>query len=116
MPGFKQPEGDLLELSYNENYAIVEWEGPGRILFSFAQKGDKPALLCHFSSDSDGLRHIKTAIDDFAHYVRETMPWCKMLLATIDRPSIKRLVEKCSFELVISNGSSCAYARSLWDS
>jgi len=113
---FKEPGDDRLDLSFNENYVVVEWAGPGRILFSFAQKGDKPALICHFASDSDGLRHIKTAIDDFAHYVRESMPWCKMLLATIDKPSIKRLVEKCGFEPFFSNGSACAYARKLWDS
>jgi len=112
MPGFKQPEDDWLGLPVDENHLVIEWEGPGRILFSYARRG-KGGLSCHFASNSDGLRHIKTAIDDFAHYVRETMPWCKMLLAVVGRPSVARLIQKCDFHYVTSNERADAYARKL---
>lgn len=107
---FKKPSGDLLGLPIDENHYCVEWD-KHRVLFSFSQQGE--ALSCHFASDKDGLRHIKAAIDEFAHWVRDSMPWCKMLIAKVNRPSVGRLIQKCDFVHVVTTDKATAYMRAL---
>lgn len=105
---FKLAEGDLLGLPTNENHINVEWE-ERRVLFSMTRRGD--ALSCHFTSDKDGLRHIKSAIHDFCNWAFSIFKWCKMIIALIKKPSVARLVSKCGFSHIGNNDSAAIYVR-----
>ncbi len=87
----------------------VEWGGPGKVVASYAMRGN--AISAHFASDKKGLRHIKSAIEDFCAWIFDTYKWCTMILAMIERPSVTRIVRKCGFKHVIDNQGYKIYAR-----
>ncbi len=83
---------DRWGLAQNENYHVFKWVD-GDILFSVARLGD--ACTCHFAAKE--LRPLKKAIDEFVEFVFYLFDWCTMVLAIIEKPSVKRLVVKCGF-------------------
>ncbi|MAT39718.1 MAG: hypothetical protein CL946_08960 [Ectothiorhodospiraceae bacterium] len=87
--------GDTGELYSDDNHLIFKWCGEGHIIASLARKGN--AISAHLSSDKKGLRHLKTAINDFCVFVFWLFDWCEMVLAQINRPSVERVVTKCGF-------------------
>jgi hypothetical protein len=110
---FKRAHGDLQGVVMSPNNIAVEWDGPGRILFSFAQRGE--AISIHFSSDKKGLRHIKEAINDFCDWIFYVCEWCEMILAFIknETKSVVRLVKKLGFfhVITIEEGIICGRVR-----
>ena len=109
---FKVADGDLMGVLMSPQNVAVEWIGPGRIVCSFAQRGQ--AVSAHFSSDRRGLRHLKSAINDFCNWVFGAFEWCSMVIAIINKPSVVRLVKKCGFSHVIDVEDNTVYARSKW--
>ena len=96
MIGFTPYDGDLMGLATNDNHLVFRWNNDScKVLFSVTRKGD--AASCHFASDSDGLKLIGLAIDEFCTFVFSSLIWCKMIIAVIDRPSVCRLVARCGF-------------------
>lgn len=108
---FTPATGDLLGVAMTPNYLAVEWNGPGRIIASYAQRGG--AISAHFASNKEGLRHIKTAIDDFCKWVLIKYEWCSMIIAIIAKRnrSVMRIVSKCGFFPVCYNNEINVYAR-----
>lgn len=96
-------------VAQNENYHIVRWLGPGKVVASYVRRGD--ALSAHFSCDKKGLRHIKQAINDFCEWAFYAFDWCTMIIAMIRRPSVARIVEKCEFKKVADFKRGPVYAR-----
>lgn len=107
---FRLCSGPIDGLFSTENYMIFKRVGPGNIYFSLTQKGK--AAFCHFVSDSQGLRHVKRAFNEFCLFVFSLFDWCTMVLAYVsDRPSIERVLMKCGFDLVGLSKSGTAYMR-----
>ena len=95
-------------LPTNENHLVYKWSD-GNILFSMTKRGK--AASCHFASDSQSIRGVKDAINEFVPFVFKEFKWCKMVLAVICRPSIERIVGKCGFEEVTRNENAALYVR-----
>lgn len=101
---------NLLGVLETENTIAFSWNGPGRVVVSFSQRGN--SIAAHFASSKDGLRHIKTAINDFCLWAFNRFKWCTMVLAQIKKPSVARLVKKCGFFHVADIDGLTVYARS----
>lgn len=106
---FSPYDGDLMGLYVDPNYLVFRWHGPGKVLFSVARRGN--AASCHFSSDKNGLRYIKTAISQFVDFVFWLYDWCTMVLAQVERPSVGRLISKVGFMPVAEAGDKTVYVR-----
>lgn len=92
------PDDDLFGLYMDDNYIPLAW-GPN-IRFSFASRGD--AVCAHFSANKKGLRDIREAIDCFLSWAFEVLR-TPMVLATVKRESVARLVNKLGFFHVIDH-------------
>jgi len=86
-------DGDMWGLTHNKNYHVFKWLD-GDVLFSVARLGN--GATCHFAAKD--LRCIKEAINEFVEFVFYLFDWCTMVLAIIEKPSVKRIVLKCGFE------------------
>lgn len=87
-----------LNIIANANHLCVEYLPARRIIFSMTQQGN--ALSCHFAANKNGLRHLKTAINDFCEWAFRQYSWCRMIMAVIKKTSVERLVKKCGFKYV----------------
>jgi len=87
--------GDDLGIERGESYVLSEWRGRGRVVFSATQKGK--AMECHFSLEKKALRDLTEACEDYIEWVFEKCKWCTMIITAIDKPSIKRFVERLGF-------------------
>ena len=99
---------DWLGIAHDENHAVFRWS-EARVFFSCCEKGD--GLSAHFSTDRDGIRHIRQAIDEFCAWAFESMPWCRMIFACIVRKSVARLVVKCGFSFLEMRDGLQIYVR-----
>jgi len=91
-------QGDDLGVVKTKKHVLMQWtDGIHRVVCSATRHGD--ALSCHFAASKDSLRYIKQAINEFTPWAFNVCPWCKMIIANIKRQSVKRVVEKCGFEL-----------------
>jgi hypothetical protein len=93
---------------FNECYWCVQYQDK-EIYFTFAQRGK--AMAAHFSASREDLRLIKPAIEAFISWIFAEYPWCRMILATIKKPSVKRLVERVGFEHVTDSEGKSVYMR-----
>lgn len=96
-------------LHADENYLVFRWNGTGKVLFSVAQRGD--ALVCHFASNKEGLKHLKEACSEFVNFCFFCFPWCKMLMTDINKQSVARMVEKIGFVPVAQTTNGQLYVR-----
>lgn len=69
------------------------------------------AIFCHFSAKPEALRHLKKATNELVALLFELNPWCKVVMGSITRDSVARLMEKCGFEHVIDHEYLKVYAR-----
>ena len=92
---------DLMGAAYDHNHTALGWNKKGKVVFTFARRGD--ALDCHFAADKKALRHIREAISDFIAWVRKNILWCKMLLASIEKNSVVKVVSSLNFKYVTTN-------------
>ena len=106
---FKPYSGDLMGLCVDDNHLVFRWTGPGKILFSVSRRGN--AASCHFSSNKQGLRYIKEAVDKFVKFVFWLFDWCTMVIAQVKKASVGRLIEKVAFMPVTNIGDFTVYAR-----
>lgn len=105
---FIPPECEL-PVFQTANTLVVQWSGPGCVVFSYAQRGK--GINAHFSSDKEGLRHLKAAIEDFCGWIFNTYTWCEFIFAMIKKNSVVRLVKKCGFTHLIDHGGYTVYMR-----
>jgi len=99
---------DWLGIATDDDHAVFRWM-KGRVFFSCCQKGD--TLSAHFSADRAGIRLLKQAIGEFCDWAFASLPWCKMIFACIERPSVERLVVKCGFSFLESIDGLQVYVR-----
>lgn len=99
---------DWLGIATDEDHAVFRWM-KGRVFFSCCQKGD--TLSAHFSADRAWIRLLKQAIGEFCDWAFASLPWCKMIFACIERPSVERLVVKCGFSFLESIDDLQVYVR-----
>ena len=99
MTAFTKYNGNLIGLPLNDNHLIFKWNVPGcKILFSAAMQGN--GMSCHFASDKRGLRKIRQAIIAFVQFIFTQYPWCEMIIAKVQLPSVGRLLPKLGFALL----------------
>lgn len=105
---FSPATGDLMGVRQTPNSQYVEWNN-GRVVASYVRKG--LGISAHFASDKQGLRHIKSAINDFCEWIFNRYEWCTMILAIMNIESVIRIVKKCGFVPIGSNEDMAVYAR-----
>jgi hypothetical protein len=99
-------------LPTNENHLVFKFDRDDcHILFSVSQQGK--AASCHFSSDHEGLRHLKEAINEWCDFCFYMFDWCEMILAKVNIDSIERLLLKLNFIKIASCDDVKAYVRAL---
>ena len=96
---FEAVKGETGGVYTSENNLLVQWTGGGRIIFSYSKRGG--SINAHFSSDKEGLRSIKRAINDFCLWAFNKYSWCIMVLAMVKKESVSRLISKCGFNHLI---------------
>lgn len=75
---------------------VVEWTQDGkRVVFSFAQMGK--GITMHFAAQTQSLRVLKQAVNDFVEWLFWAYDWCEMVFGVIGRRSIEKLMIKCGF-------------------
>lgn len=103
-------DGDLMGLAVTPNHLVFRWNVDFcTILFSMTQQGG--SANCHFSSNKRGLRYVKEAVDKFVRFVFSAFPWCRMVLANVERPSVGRLIQKVGFTPVADCNKGTVYMR-----
>jgi hypothetical protein len=103
---FSLYSGDLIGLETDRNHLVFRWNNERcKILFSASKKGS--SLSCHFASDKSGLRFIKRAINDFIKFAFDKLSWCVSILAIVEKPSVKRLIERLNF-IYVGDIEGCA--------
>jgi len=103
-------EGDLMGLTTTPNHLVFRWNRDDcKVLFSAARQGK--AMSCHFASDRRGLRHLKDAIDKFVCSVFSAFPWCRMILANVQKASVGRLISKIDFTPIAEVDDMIIYMR-----
>lgn len=68
-------------------------------------------MTAHIASDKYGLRRVKEAINQFCDWLFRVYEWCEMIFAVTSKASVKRLAERCGFELVAKDKSNDIYVR-----
>jgi hypothetical protein len=102
--------GDLMGLAVNENHRVFEWlnDYDAKVLFSMTRRGR--ALSCHFASNKGGLRHLREVLNCFCVFCFNDFAWCKMIMANITVPSVKRFIVKhCGFTIVFERKEKGEY-------
>jgi hypothetical protein len=106
---------DTMGLCANANYLVFRWVPipfkAGKVLFSVARRG--AAAVCHFATDRRGLKQLKDAARTFIDFVFWMFPWCRMILTSVNKASVQRLVEKLGFRWVADDNNGSIYAWAL---
>ena len=92
-------DGPDYGIARNENHVVVEWtDGDKKVVFSFTRHGK--AISAHFACPKTSLRQVKPAIVEFSNWVQKACPWMEYLVAQVRKPSVKRIMPKCGFDLL----------------
>jgi hypothetical protein len=102
--------GEINHVKHPENYLNFKWREPGsNVIFSVTRQGN--GATSHFTSDRRSLRKMQQALNEWCEFCFWLFDWCEMVIAKIDKPSIRRLAEQCGFEHVVSQGNKSLYIR-----
>lgn len=96
------------KLIHDENYALFRWD-ESSILFSVTQQGR--GLKCHIESGRQDLRKLGEAIEEFIQYLEKKYPWAKMIIATPEKLSIQRLLNRLGFATLSKTGEGALCVR-----
>lgn len=102
-------DDDLYGLYMDENYIALTYGD--NIRFSYAQRGE--AISAHFSANKQGLRDIKPAIEEFCRWALRDYG-AEMVLATVKKKSVGRLIERCGFSYAFTKDDHVIYWRKSW--
>lgn len=105
---FTPLRGNDLGVFRSENYRLVETFN-GHIVFSYTQQGK--AMVIHFASDKKGLRRMKEAFNSFCNWIFTNYKWCKMVIGSIKKESVRRMVKKCNCIHIANCEGSQLYMR-----
>jgi hypothetical protein len=67
--------------------------------YSFTQKGR--GIMVHWATRD--VKRSRSALNTFCGWVFESFPWCRMLLAPIERKSVVKLAERCGFVKILES-------------
>lgn len=95
----------------NKNYRIVSCCN-GRIELSYASKGPH-AMTIHFASNKAGLRHVRSAIDEFCNMLYLSYNDLKYIYGAVakSKKGIMRMITKIDFKYLIDDSMHCIYVR-----
>ena len=99
---------DWLGVAHDDDHFVVRWE-KAPVFFSCCRKGN--AISAHFSAAAPSVRLLKEAIEEYCRWAFECLPWCRIILACIVKPSVIRLVKKCGFNYLETHGDLQIYMR-----
>jgi hypothetical protein len=102
--------GKVDSVERQENYLNFIWAEPDcTVIYSVTRQGN--GATSHFTSDKRGLRKLEQALNEWCEFCFWLFDWCEMVIAKIDKSSIKKLAERCGFEHVKSQGNRSLYIR-----
>lgn len=96
------------DLYWEPDHQIWRWL-KGRVYVSMTRRED--ALFCHFSSLDRSGRKLREATEEFLALAFALMPWCRVIMGSIELPSVARLMIQCGFEHVVDHEHLKVYAR-----
>lgn len=96
------------DLWWEPDHQIWKWM-EGDVYVSMTRREN--AVFCHFAAKPSALRHLREATTEFVELVFELMPWCQVVMGSITKDSVAKLMEKCGFEHVINHEYLKVYAR-----
>lgn len=99
---------DIGDLWWEPDHQIWRWMD-GEVYVSMTRREN--AVFCHFSAKPSALRLLKSATNEFVDLVFELMPWCQVVMGSITKDSVAKLMEKCGFEHVVNHEYLKVYAR-----
>ena len=105
---FEPASENLMNLVHNDQYLTFK-SNKANIVFSVCQRGK--AANIHFDCDKPSLRLVKRALNEFCDFCFELFDWCTMIMGIIEKPSVIRMVEKCSFNKVADIKDHQVYVR-----
>jgi len=79
----------------------------GQSWFSYTRKGD--AIMFHVKSEDP--RSLRKAAELFIEWAFSEYKWCKMIIVTINRGSLKRLAHRLGFREFFASGDISAMMR-----
>ncbi len=83
------------ELSFKKVALCVKY-GDEEIYFTITQKGK--AIETHLSAQGRKAKlKLREACISFIGYINRVCPWCRMLIATVTKPSVYNLCKKVGF-------------------
>lgn len=99
---------DMGDLYWQPDHQVWRWM-ESEVYVSMTRRDN--AIFCHFSAAPEALRHLKKATNELVSLLFELNPWCQVVMGSIKRDSVARLMEKCGFEHVINHEYLKVYAR-----
>lgn len=99
---------DMGDLYWEPDHQVWRWM-ESEVYVSMTRREN--AIFCHFSATPEALRHLKKATNELVSLLFELNPWCQVVMGSIKRDSVARLMEKCGFEHVINHEYLKVYAR-----
>lgn len=89
---------------YGAAYLVREDDGSR---FHYTRKGN----AIYFHIDSANPRGFERSAERFINWALDSHNWCKMLLITTEKRSIKRIAERLGFVRFLENGDAVAMMR-----
>lgn len=99
---------EMGDLWWQPDHQVWRWV-EAEVWVSMTRRED--AIFCHFSAKPEALRSLKKATNELVALLFELNPWCQVVMGSITRDSVARLMEKCGFEHVIDHEYFKVYAR-----
>ncbi|MBC2659748.1 hypothetical protein H7A76_30310 [Pseudomonas sp. MSSRFD41] len=96
------------DLWWEPDHQIWKWL-EGDVYVSMTRREN--AIFCHFSAKHAALRKLRAATNEFVDLVFGLMPWCEVVMGSIELRSVAKVMEKCGFEHVVSHEHLKVYAR-----
>lgn len=104
-----QFSGDYMGVFHNENHAIFEWRGKGKVVFSFTRHGN--ALSGHFAAEKKALKEAHKAISECAKFVFDACKWCEMILCCVKSGmrGVEKTLKRAGFSVVLESEDHIIY-------
>lgn len=83
-------------LIHNQNHVVYRWDRNDCNVYFSVTKLDN-VISAHFSSDKEGLKLMKDAIEECFEFLMDEYKWCEKIAGLVKRESVGRLIEKCGF-------------------
>lgn len=96
--------GSVQKIDYGPSFLVGTDDGSR---FHYTRAG----AAIYFHIDSGNPKGFEPAAERFINWAFNAHKWCKMLLITTERRSIKRIAKRLGFVTILENGDAVAMMR-----